>query len=63
MKTLACGEIMAGCTATFSAETDEEIIAQAGQHAAEAHGLPITPEVVALVRSHIREKHQGDEND
>jgi predicted small metal-binding protein len=63
MKTLACGEIMPGCTATFSAETDEEIIAQAGQHAAEAHGLPITPEVVALVRSHIREKHQGDEND
>jgi predicted small metal-binding protein len=55
MKTLACGEIMAGCAATFEGETEEEILAQAGRHVAEDHGLDVTPEVVDLVRSHIRE--------
>ncbi len=55
MKTLACGEIMSGCDATFEGETVEEILAQAGRHAVEDHGLVVTPEVVDLVRSHIRE--------
>ena len=54
-KTLACGDIMEGCSATFSAETDDELLAQAGQHAAEAHGLEVTPELVEVVRGHIRE--------
>jgi predicted small metal-binding protein len=55
MKTLACGEIMTGCAATFAGETDEEILAQAGRHAVDVHGLDVTPEVVELVRSHIRD--------
>ena len=55
MKTLACGEIMAGCDATFEGETEEEVLAQAGRHAVEDHGLEVTPEVVDLVRSHIRD--------
>lgn len=55
-KTLACGEIMDGCPATFSAETDEEVLAQAGQHAAEVHGLEVTPELVEVVRGHIRDE-------
>lgn len=61
MKTLACGEIMPGCDAVFSGETDEEILAQAGRHAAEVHGMAVTPEVVALVRSHVWDQDQGDE--
>ena len=56
MKTLACGEIMPGCDATFQGQTDDEILAQAGRHAVEAHGLEVTPEVVDLVRSHIRDE-------
>jgi predicted small metal-binding protein len=55
MKRLACGEIVSGCTATFEGETDDEILAQAGQHAVADHGMEVTPEVVELVRSHIRE--------
>ena len=55
MKTLSCGEIMPGCDATFEGATDEEILAQAGRHAVEDHGLDVTPEVVDLVRSHIRD--------
>lgn len=54
-KILACGEIMEGCPATFSAETEDELLAQAGKHAAEAHGLEVTPELVEVVRGHIRE--------
>jgi predicted small metal-binding protein len=55
-KTLACGEIMDGCTATFSAETEDDLLAQAGKHAAEAHGLDVTPELVEVVRGHIRDE-------
>jgi predicted small metal-binding protein len=56
MKTLACGDIMPGCSATFAAETDDEILQQAGKHAVEAHGLEVTPEVVEMVRSHIHDE-------
>ena len=28
MKTFACGAVVAGCTASFSAETEEEILEQ-----------------------------------
>ena len=55
MKILACGEILPGCDASFRGETEEEILAQAGQHAVDAHGLTVTPEVVELVRGHIRD--------
>ena len=55
-KTLACGEIMDGCPATFSAETEDEVLAQAGQHAADVHGLEVTPELVEVVRGHIRDE-------
>jgi predicted small metal-binding protein len=55
MKTLACGEIMEGCQARFEGETEDEILAQAGRHAAEDHGMDVTPDVVELVRSHIRD--------
>jgi predicted small metal-binding protein len=54
MKTLACGEIMDGCDATFAGETEEEILAQAGRHVVADHGMEVTPEVIDLVRSHIR---------
>jgi predicted small metal-binding protein len=50
MKTLACGEIMPGCDATFEGETVEEILAQAGEHAVTVHGLEVSPEVVEMSR-------------
>ena len=55
MKMLACGEIMPGCDATFSGAGDDEILAQAGRHVVEDHRLEVTPELVELVRSHIRD--------
>lgn len=56
MKTLACGELMPGCGQTFQGETDDEILAQAGQHAVEVHNLDVTPELVQMVRDHIRDE-------
>lgn len=56
MKTLACGEIMKGCGQTFREPNEDAVLAQAGKHAVEAHGMEVTPEVVELVRSHIREE-------
>ena len=54
-KSLACGDIMDGCDATFTAETEDEVLASAGAHAADVHGLEVTPELVEVVRGHIRD--------
>jgi predicted small metal-binding protein len=46
---------MPGCSATFSAETEDELLAQAGPHAAEVHGITeITPEVLEAVKGAIK---------
>lgn len=55
MKTLCCGEIVEGCDYRIEGASDEDILAQAGRHAVEAHGMAVTPEVVAVVQQHIRE--------
>lgn len=55
MKTLACGDLVPGCPAVVEAETEEEILAIAAQHAVEAHGLEVNDELVAAVKSAIRD--------
>ena len=55
MKTLDCGDIMPGCPATFTGESEDEVLTQAGKHAAETHGLEVTPELVETVRGHIHD--------
>jgi predicted small metal-binding protein len=55
MKTLSCGEIVEGCAHKIEGASEQDVLAQAGRHAVEAHGLTVTPEVVALVKDHIRE--------
>ena len=52
MKRFACGDVIPGCTATFTAADVEGIFAQAVPHAAAEHGiLEVTPELQATVRS------------
>lgn len=53
MKTLACGALVPGCAQTFQAATEDEILAQAGRHAREVHGMEVTPELVEQVRAQI----------
>ena len=53
---LACGDVMPGCAATFSAETEEDLLAQVVPHAAEEHDITdLTPEVVETVKAAITE--------
>jgi predicted small metal-binding protein len=55
MKTFACGAVVAGCTATFAAETEEGILEQVAQHAREDHGMTEIPEdVMRQVRANVR---------
>jgi predicted small metal-binding protein len=55
MKTFACGDVIPGCGAHFTAPDEGGIFAQVAGHAAADHGVTdITPELVAAVRQNIR---------
>lgn len=36
---LRCGDVVEGCDGVVTADTDDEVMALAAQHAAEAHGM------------------------
>ncbi|MCA0144945.1 DUF1059 domain-containing protein [Blastococcus sp. LR1] len=40
MKHFACGDIIPGCDATFTAADDDGILVQTRAHAVDAHGMP-----------------------
>lgn len=55
MKTFACGDVVPGCTATFSDETEEGILQQVARHAREDHDFPeIPPELIRRVLAGMR---------
>jgi len=49
MKKLTCRDIGVDCDIEFTADSDEEIMVKAAEHAASAHNLPTIP-------PHIEEK-------
>lgn len=54
MKKFACATVVDGCDGVVTGATDDEVLAQAAQHAADAHGMTELPdEVVAAVRAGI----------
>jgi predicted small metal-binding protein len=54
MKTFACGDVIPGCSARFSAVDEAGILSAVAGHADADHGVTdVTPELVAAVRSHI----------
>jgi predicted small metal-binding protein len=54
MKQFSCGAVVPGCTATFSADTDEGILTQVAEHARRDHGMDTVPsEVADQVRANI----------
>lgn len=56
MKQFACASVVDGCEGVVTGATEEEVLAAAAQHAAEAHGMSdVPPEVVAAIRSGIVE--------
>ena len=56
MKEFSCGAVVPGCAATFTAETEQQLMEQVAAHAKEEHGMDEVPdEVVAKVRENVRE--------
>jgi predicted small metal-binding protein len=58
-KVLHCADVMEGCAQVLHGATEDEVMQQAGQHAARDHGVSNPPaEVVAKIRAAIREEQQ-----
>ncbi len=56
MKQFACGNVVEGCDGVVTGETEDEVLAAAAQHAADAHGMTEVPdEVVAAIKAGITE--------
>ena len=52
---IACGDVMPGCDATFEADDKDALMAQVAQHAEADHGVSeITPEVAQAVEGAIQ---------
>ena len=57
-KVLDCGKVnpASGCGHVLRADTEEELLKMAAQHAKEGHSLEPTPELVAAVKAQIRDE-------
>lgn len=56
MKQFACSTVVDGCDGVVTGATEDEVLAAAAQHAAEAHGMnEVPPEVVGAIRAGITE--------
>ena len=52
---LACGDVVPGCAATFEAASEPELMAQVTAHAREEHGVDeITPELAEQVKGAVK---------
>jgi predicted small metal-binding protein len=56
MKTLSYRDLVPGCQAVVTAETEDEILQIAARHAVEAHGLTVDDGLVAAVKGAIRDE-------
>jgi len=55
-KSISCADVGADCSWSTTAETEEGIMNRVAQHAKEDHlGLEVTPELVAKIKSSIKE--------
>lgn len=56
MKTLNCRDAGFDCDAKIQADTDDEILALAADHASTVHGVTVTSELAAGLTSLIHEE-------
>ena len=56
-KILECAKVdpASGCKHIIRGETEEEVLQEAAEHAKEHSIREVTPELIALVKSHIRD--------
>lgn len=56
-KSLRCDDVIPGCSYVVQADTEEEVIRQAAEHARLKHNIRrITPEITAMMRAAVREE-------
>ena len=55
MKQLRCRDAGFDCDAVVQGETTDEVLAQAGPHAKEAHGLDVTPEMAEAIAGKVQD--------
>jgi len=54
MKQFACGTVVDGCDGVVTGATEDEVLAAAARHAADAHGMTeVPPEVVGAIKAGI----------
>ncbi len=56
MKTLHCADAGFDCKAVLKANTDEEILAGAAEHALTVHGVSVTAEMAEQIKGLIKEE-------
>lgn len=56
MKTLHCRDAGFDCEAVVKANTVEEVMTQAAQHAQAVHGVTVTPEMASGIKTLIRDE-------
>ncbi len=56
MKTLHCSDAGFDCKAVLKADTEEEILAGAAEHALKVHGVSVTPELAQQIKTLIKEE-------
>lgn len=56
-KLIDCGEVnpASGCGHVIRADTEEELLRKAAEHAKSDHGMEPTPELLEEVKAHIQE--------
>ncbi len=56
MRVLHCRDAGFDCEGVIQADSDDEVLRQAGEHVQKVHGLTPTPEMVAQLRGLIRDE-------
>jgi uncharacterized OsmC-like protein/predicted small metal-binding protein len=58
MKVLHCRDVGFECDHEIHAQSEEEVLRQAAEHAQQKHGVEVTPELAAQVQTLIRDEEQ-----
>jgi predicted small metal-binding protein len=56
MKTLHCADAGFNCEGVIRANTEEEVMMQAAQHARDVHGVEVTPEMADQIKTLIKDE-------
>ena len=56
MKKLKCCDVGFDCPAVVIANSEEEVLAQAAQHALDAHGVTVTAEMAEQIKTLIKDE-------